>query len=333
MRKLEAGSLVTHRTLGPGKVVAVEATALHVFFPVQGTRYATKLRWPAAGVFLSHEEPEPDALLEGLNSFALDAASGRYALSTSFIGQDEAVARYLADHPGGFAPAGAPAKGATRLDRGQRWRAASAAWAETLGGGKAAALLDDGKDAALVSRLLRIAEIAAPVPGMVDLETFADALQPGAETREFLAALTGYLSVPSPARARFDRLCAAVHALGLPVEAAWPTVTFFPFVAVPARQVLLLPRSACAGATCLGWDLRYAATPNWATYTRLRDLSCRLLERLAPSGAQDHVDVEIFLHATGARRAPTTARAARASRVTPAVSAAKSRRQAARRAR
>jgi hypothetical protein len=330
LRKIEAGSLVMHRTLGTGKVVAVEATALHVYFPVRETRYAAKLRWPAAGVFLSHDEPAPDPLLEGLNSFALDPASGRYALSTSFIGQDEAVARFLADHPAGFPPVEAPAKGASRLDRRQRWRAASAAWAETLGGGKAAALLDDGKDAALVSRLLRVAEIAAVVPGMMDLESLADSLQPGAETREFLVALTGYLSVPSPARARFDRLGAAVHALGLPAEAAWAAVTFFPFVAVPARHVLLLPRSACAGASCLGWDLRYTATPNWATYTRLRDLSCRLLERLAPSGAQDHADVETFLHATGSRRAAT---AARTPRVAVAASAAKARRPVARRAR
>lgn len=330
MRKLEAGSLVMHRTLGTGKVVAVEATALHVFFPVHENRYAAKLRWPAAGVFLSPDEPAPDPLLEGLNSFALDSVSGRYALSATFIGQDEAVARYLADHPAGFPPVDAPAKGASRLDRRQRWRAASAAWAETLGGGKAAALLDEGEDAALVSRVLRVAQFAAAVPGMVDLETLADALQPGAEAREFLSALTGYLSVPSPARARFDRLCASVHALGLPAEAAWPTVTFFPFVAHPARHVLLLPRSACAGASCLGWDLRYNATPNWATYTRLRDLSSRLLERLAPSGAQDHMDVETFLHATGSRR---PAAAARGPRAAPAIPTPKAKRDAARRAR
>src|SRR5512136_1784791 len=87
MRKLEAGSLVTHRTLGTGKVVAVEATALHVFFPFRETRFASKLRWPDAGTFLSSEEPDHDPLLEGLDSFAMDSASGRYALAANFIGQ------------------------------------------------------------------------------------------------------------------------------------------------------------------------------------------------------------------------------------------------------
>jgi hypothetical protein len=69
--------------------------------------------------------------------------------------------------------------------------------------------------------------------------------------------------------------------------------------------MVLLPRSTTAGATRLGCDLQYQAHPNWATYGRLRDLGARLLENLVARGARDLVDVECFLHATGARRPPT----------------------------
>ena len=330
MRRLEAGSLVRHRTLGTGKVVAVEATALHVFFPGSDTRFAAKLRWPAAGAFLSVDAPEPDPSLEALDSFAMDATSGRYALAAGFVGQDEAVSAFLAEHPAAFLVVDGPAKGAPRNDRRERWRAASALWAKTLGGGQAAALLEDGEHAELARRALRVAGPALAVHGMMEPETLAEAFQPGPEIRDFLHALVGYLAVPLPARARFDKLCAAVRALGTPPDAAWPLVTFFPFVASPARHVLLLPRSACAAAARLGCDLRFEATPNWATYVRLRDLSSRLLEKLAPSGARDHVDVESFLHATGTRRTATTARRAAISTTTHAP---KARRAAPRRAR
>lgn len=302
MKEFAAGSLLKHRTLGTGKVVAVEPTALHVFFPASDTRYAAKLRWPTAGPFLSLEGLESDPWLEGLTSFSMDAASGRYALSANFVSQDEAVAAYLAEHPAGFDVPASPKKGALRLDRRARWRAACAEWNAAMGDGQAAKLLDDGNHAELGRRALRVAAHAASVPGMVEIDVLEEAFQPGDEVRHFLESLFGYLSVPSPARARFEKLCAASNALGVPSEAAWPMATFFPFVAVPSRQVLLLPRSASAGASRLGCDIQYQASPNWNTYVRLRDLSTRLLEKLGPSGARDHADVEAFLHATGTRR-------------------------------
>ena len=88
--------------------------------------------------------------------------------------------------------------------------------------------------------------------------------------------------------------------------------TFFPFVAVPSRQLVLVPRSASGGASRLGCDLQYQAAPNWVTYSRLRDLSTRLLEKLQPSGAKDLIDVEVFLHATGARRPAAAVKRAKA---------------------
>ena len=310
MEKLAAGTLVKHRTLGPGRVVAVEATALHVFFPGSGTRYAAKLRWPVARPFLTQDGLEPDAWLEGLGSFALDSASGRYTLAASIMSHEEAVAAYLADHPAAF-KASPPGKDAFRLERGARWRAACTEWTAAFGGGQADRLLEDGNHAELTRRLERVAAHAGRIPGMVETEVLKEALEPGDVVRDFLEALFGYVAVPLPTRPRFEKLFEASHALGVPPDAAWPMVTFFPFVAAPSRHVVLVPRSTPAGASRLGCDLQYQAAPSWVTFVRLRDLSARLLEKLAPMGARDFVDVECFLHATGGRRPTALVRSSR----------------------
>ncbi len=322
MEGFAAGTLVRHRVLGTGKVVAVEALALHVFFPASDTRFAAKLRWPAAGAFLSREGTEPDPWLQGLTSFALDPESGRYALAANFVSQDEAVASFLAEHPGAFAGEAAAGRGAPRIDRGARWRGAIRAWETQMGRGQLDRLVADAEHEEVARRLLRVVGATAGVPGMPEPADLEEAFESGDELRHFLAALAGYLSVPSPARARFDRLSAAVHALGAGPDAAWPLVTFFPFTASPERHAVLVPRSACAGASRLGCDLQFQPTPSWATYGRYRDLSTRLLATLAPSGARDHADVECFLHATGARR-PAAARRTRASAAPPAASPAR----------
>jgi hypothetical protein len=267
--------------------------------------------------FLSEERVAPDPWLEGLTSFAMDSASGRYALAANFLGHDEAVAAYLAEHPAAFDVAAPRGRAAARPDRRARWRAACAEWTAAFGGEQADQLLEDGKVAELARRALRVAAHAAPIPGMVELEVLAEALGPGDEVGPFFEALLGYVAVPSPARARFDKLVAATHALGIPPDAAWPMVTFFPFAAAPSRHVVLVPRSACAGAHRLGCDLQAQAAPSWPAYVRLRDLSGRLLEALRPHGARDLVDVECLLHATGARRPPAPARAARGGAVPP----------------
>ncbi len=317
-----AGTLVRHRTLGTGKVVAVEALALHVFFPGSDTRFAAKLRWPAAGAFLSREGAEPDPWLQGLTSFSLDPGSGRYALAANFVSQDEAVATFLAEHPAAFGGEASRGRGPPRVERGARWRAAIQGWESLLGRGQLDRLLADAEHAELARRLIKVAGAASGVPGMPDVAELEEAFEPGDEMRHFLAALAGYLSVPSPARARFDRLAAAVHALAASPDAAWPLVTFFPFAATPERHAVLVPRSAGAGASRLGCDLQLQAVPAWATYGRFRDLSARLLAVLAPSGARDHADVECFLHATGARR-PVAARRSRASDAPPLAAPAR----------
>jgi len=239
-----------------------------------------------------------DAWLEGLSSFSLDPLTRRYALAANWLTHAQAIADFEATYPRGFLDPAYLGSGGGKRERASRWRAAGADWTELLGGGKAEQFFDDGDVRELVRRTTRIERHVVLVAGALEPGSLARAFRDEETTRAYFDALLGVLSVPSPARARFDRLFAATAALGLPPAIAWPVATLFPFIAQPARQVFLAPRSACGGAERLGCDLRYDAAPNWATYSALRAFSTKLLEELKPSGARDFVDVEAFLHAT-----------------------------------
>lgn len=80
MNALENGMLVQHRTLGVGKVVALEKDAVHVFFADAGKRFAAKLRLPFALGMLSTDDVAPHAALDGLPRFELDEETGRFGL-------------------------------------------------------------------------------------------------------------------------------------------------------------------------------------------------------------------------------------------------------------
>jgi hypothetical protein len=307
MADLLTGKLVQHTKLGVGKVVALEPTAVHVFFPDADKRFATKLRLPDARPLLRTDGVEPDAWLEGLSAFTFDAKAGRYALAARWISREDAVEQFLAVFPGGFADrAYATGKGA----RAAIWRAASARWAELFGEGEGVRLVEEGELDELVTRLVAVEETTAPLRLPSDEGAVSDALSSDEVTRPFCAALFELLSVPSPGRARFDKLFAAARALPVDASRQWLVATLFPFLASPGRQVLLRPKITCEAAARLGCDLGDDASPNWATYSALRTLAGQLLESLEPRGAKDHVDVEVFLHvtATAKRRLSRTER-------------------------
>jgi hypothetical protein len=296
MIEIANGSLVKHVSLGIGKVVAVEPTAVHVFFPQSEKRYAAKLRWPAAEPLLTQAGIEPDAWLAGLSSFALDPECGRYALAANFVSHADAIAEFLKVFPGGFADPTYVGDGGGKRERASRWRAASSEWIQALGGGQGDRLLDDGDLGEVVRRALRVGRHVTSVRGTVEQEALEEALEPTDVTLAFFRAVFGLLSLPSPARARFEKLFRASGALGVAPDLIWVTTTLFPFLADPSRHVLLLPRSTCGAAARLGCDLRFKPAPNWTTYNALRGFSEQLLEGLRVHGARDLIDVEVFLH-------------------------------------
>jgi hypothetical protein len=326
--ELSTGMLVQHATLGVGKVVAIEPTAVHVFFPETEKRFAAKLHLPTARALLRSDGVERNAWLEGLSSFALDPATRRYALAENWLTHEQAIEDFLSTYPKGFRDP-AYLGGATGMrERASRWRAAGAAWTEAFGEGEGERLLASGDVAELIRRAVRVERHVVLVAGTFEEGTLAEAFGDEDAAATFFEALLALLSVPSPARARFDRLFAATAALGLPPALAWPVATLFPFVAEPGRQVFLWPKLACATAERLGCNLRYEATPNWKTYSALRAFATKLLGELEPSGARDFVDVEAFIHATATARdrgaevrGRKVARAPRAARTAPVKAA------------
>jgi hypothetical protein len=312
MSDIAKGMLIQHNSLGVGKVVAVEPNAIHVFFPGAEKRFAAKLRWPASKLLLSTDPVAGNSWLEGLTSFTMDPAEGRYALAANWLTHEQAIAQFVSEYPKGFSdPAYLDASAGARRVRAPRWRAASAEWAEAMGSGEGPRLVAAGDVKELVKRALRIEKHVAQIQGTFESGTLKQALEDPEAALPFFQALFDVLGA-APARARMEKLFAAADALDAESALAWPIATVFPFVAEPARHVFLSPRTACPAAERLGCDLRYDAAPNYATYAALRAFSAQLLGRLEPTGARDFVDVEAFLHATAASRgAAGAAKAAR----------------------
>lgn len=302
MSGIAKGMLVQHASLGVGKVVAVEPTAVHVFFPGAEKRYAAKLRWPAAEHLVRTEGVERNAWLEGLSSFSLDPGEGRYALAASWITHEQAIDQFLRVYPQGFEDRGYLGTGGGRRVRAPRWRDASADWSKAMGDGEGSRLLAARDVRELTRRALRIESHLVLVQGTLDAGTLKQALEDPDAALPFFEALFEALGAP-PSRIRMEKLFAAAEALDVEPAFAWPIATVFPFVADPARHVFLSPRTTCAAAERLGCDLKYDAAPNWATYAALRALSMQLLAQLQANGAHDFIDVEAFLHATAAPRA------------------------------
>lgn len=305
MSDLQNGMLVQHTTLGVGKVVAVEANAVHIFFPDSDKRFAAKLRLPVARALLRTDGLERNSWLEGLTAFALDSKVGRYALGASWLTHDEAIAQFLAVFPRGF---GDPAHVAGKAARAARWRAAHAAWAEAFGEGAGARLLASGHFDEIVERALKVEKVTSSLHPSADTDAVREALSQEDAPRPFLEALLELVSVPSPSRPRFEKLFAAAR--DLPIEPAqqWLVATLFPFIASPARHVVVRPKVTREAAARLGCNVGENAAPNWATYAAVRALHVQLLEELERHGAKDFVDVESFLHvtATAKRRARST---------------------------
>ncbi len=332
MSDLANGTLVQHDSLGLGKVIAVEPTAVHVFFPESERRHAVKLRWPMTKAFLKTEGVQRNAWLEGLSSFSLDPGTGRYALAENWLSHDQAVAEFLAQCPSGFT-GDCARRSVARNDRAALWHAARAGWIEHLGGTRGRPLLAEGAVPELVRRALRIERLIASITGVLEAGAMREALREPEPARLYFQALFELLSVTVPGRAAAERLFAATIGLGAAPGCAWTLATIFPSLADPARYLVLRPKATRAAAERLGYDLRYDPVPNWVTYAALRRFGGELLERLAPIGARDLLDVEVFLHVLGTRRAaagrsegmdrnapaPAKARSARRSRGPTAI--------------
>lgn len=304
MSEFEKGMLVQHASLGLGKIVALEPKAVHVFFVGRDSRFAAKLRLPEAAGLLRPAEPGDRAWLGGVSAFTLDAASGRYGYAESWIPHEEAVARFLETYPKGFADPLYTGDGKGRQARPARIRRATAAFAEAFGNGEGERLLAAGHLPKLVEAAQAVEKLAGASPSGADKASLAGGLKDPKAAAAFFTALFPYLSTAVPERGGFDALAAVVA--DFPREEtgpAWPLVTLLPFIARPDQHALVRPKLTSQAAHRLGLELRFAADPNWTTYSTLLRSSEQLLEKLRGIGARDFVDVESFLTVVTTRAA------------------------------
>jgi hypothetical protein len=308
MSGFEKGMLVQHDSLGLGKIVALEEKAVHVFFVGRDSRFAAKLRLPAAANLLKPAEAAARSFIGSPSAFSLDAASGRYGLAESWLSHDEAVARFQETYPGGFTDPLYTGESKGRLARPSRLRKATAAYAEAFGEGRGEQLLAAGSIKKLVEAALEIERLAAANRSGADKGTLAGGLGDAELAKAFFEALFAFLAAPAPERTLFTALAAAVAAFpgGAGVE-GWPLLTLLPFLAQPERHMLLRPKVTSHAVHRLGLDLRFAVEPNWVTYSTLLASSALLLEKLRSLGARDFIDVETFLTVVTVRAATRAA--------------------------
>jgi hypothetical protein len=303
MNDFKNGMLVQHSSLGLGKVIAFEQDAVHVFFETSERRFATKLRLPLAGPMLSPAMTK-SSWLKGLSSFALDPKTGRYGLAQTWLTQDQAVARFTEVFPGGFADPKYLAAGKEKSDRAAKWRAAHETYSKALGDGEGERLLADGGVDELIRRVARVEHCITVLHPTSDRTALRETLCNPTASHDYFVALFELLAAPSPDKATFEKLTAAVAAMPLSGSPGfnWQVATLLLFIAQPDRHMLLQPKTTCDAANRLGFSLSYEATPNWKTYSALLRSSDLLLAALKPLGARDHIDVECFMHVIASKR-------------------------------
>ena len=177
-------------------------------------------------------------------------------------------------------------------------RAAQETFAANFAEGRGAAMVDEGKHAEIASALdgiSRATNILSPFEVKAVKKAFAKADE--ASTKVLGTTLA---FVASPGQPTFKAMAEAVSQL--PADGGkvntWPIVTLLPFLADPKRFIALKPTNTELIAARMAYDLKYDSTPNWETYDYTLRMAAQLLNRLAPLGAKDMIDVQQFMVVT-----------------------------------
>lgn len=116
----------------------------------------------------------------------------------------------------------------------------------------------------------------------------------------FLTALADVIDARLVTAQHYEAYLAAFAALESPPKKTpmtWPIVTVLPFIANPARHLLVKPTSTRAAAAGLGFDLKFRPSPNWTTYERALAFGQELLYFIKKRGGEDMIDVHAFVAA------------------------------------
>ena len=177
-------------------------------------------------------------------------------------------------------------------------RSAAEVFLANFGEGRGSTMVDQGQHAQVAGTLdgiFRATNILSPFEIKAVHKAFAKADE--ASTKVLGCTLA---FVANPAMQTFKAMAEAVSQL--PADGGkvhtWPIVTLLPFLADPKRFIALKPTNTELMATRMTANIKYDTTPNWETYDATLRMANTLLERLAPLGAKDMIDVQQFMWIT-----------------------------------
>jgi hypothetical protein len=292
---LHVGSLVEHSAWGRGKILALRQPNAEAYFP----SLATETQGPTRMVrltSLSLASVQTDPVLdqvEGRKPGSKAGAKVKTPPKRPENNLDQAIEWFSREYPEHFAD--------ERFIKGEvaLKRAAQQLFADKLGNGAGEALLSAGNFAE-IGTLLDTIYRTTKIPSRLELAALHKGLKESAAAAHLLEGLLALLATPNAQT--FARLADAVaglpaHSKGPHVQ-TWPTVTILPFLADPTRFIVSKPEIGKQVAGRLGKDLVYSTAVKWETYSKVLDMSQTVLEKLAPLGATDLIDVQSFTWVT-----------------------------------
>lgn len=305
MSQIRVGSYVTHSqrpAWGIGKVFG--QSAQHVLVGFQNLPQAERLKrfeWRIG--LLESANVKSDAMLD---SWKVECDSTCHHIPSSASAKkksdepleaewtfDQAYERFHQKFPAGF-------KDASYIKSEREWKVAQhRLWVDAIGKGGLRAMAANAPEQA-AQLILRVVQ-TSPKPllqAKTELGALRDALGPTKTVAPFLNALADLLDAPVVTSGLYTDYLQALTSMPLTKTgdlSKWPTVTVIPFLAQPARHMLMKASMTRKVAKSLGFDLKFLATPRWETYERLLALSDKLFEFLQPHGAKDMIDVQAFM--------------------------------------
>jgi len=128
-----------------------------------------------------------------------------------------------------------------------------------------------------------------------------DALKTSDGARIFADGLYELLYQRGPKKERFVQWIVAVSQLPR-IKArvlSWPNLTFFPFIAQPAKHMILKPTAMKIAAEELEYDFDYSSKPSYRTYESLMEFAELTRAGISDLKPKDYHDIQSFLWVIG----------------------------------
>lgn len=200
-----------------------------------------------------------------------------------------------------FFPAGFRDETYVDWERSYKWDT-HLRWQEALNRDAFRDLLRERRFAEVAARAVRV-EQRARHSMIFSFEKMAlrDAVKSDGGARAFAEGLYELLHGSGVLERRFKQWVEVVASLPRKQTRVltWPLVTVFGFIAQPRTHIFLKPVVTRAAAREYGFELRYAATPNWETYASLLEFASRIRRDVRELRPRDMIDLQSFIWVQG----------------------------------